>query len=274
MDLLAREKDSLRKATDHDRQRRTDKIALGFERDKNAVPQEVDFKGISSELYPGEVSVTEVVRWTGKPLTQSLPQVFIETPSVIVDRPSAYIIPAVWSDIVERITMHGILVDRLTASLTTKAEVYRLPGAKIAESSEWTPNPFEGHIRIDPGQPVKQSIETTFPVGSYRISTDQPLSDLIVLMLEPQSADSFLQWGFFLEIFTRTEYAEAYVLEPLAQKMLAADADLRTRFEQKLASDKEFAASQYQRLMWFYEQTPFYDQTYQLYPVVRIPKDP
>ena len=271
LDLLAREQDSLQRATSRDRQRNTVKIALGFERDKDAVTENVSFKGISSERYAGEVSGAEVVRWTGKPLSQSIPQVFIETPTVIIERPSAYIIPAVWSDISERIAMHGITVEQLTAPLTTTADFYRLPDAKIAEPSAWTPNPFEGHIRIDPGQPVKQSLEVTFPVGSYYISTDQPLSDLIVLMLEPQSADSFLQWGFFLEIFTRTEYAEAYVLEPLAQKMLAADANLRTRFEQKLAKDEAFSASQYQRLMWFYEQTPFYDQSYQLYPVARVP---
>ncbi len=271
LDLLAKEQDTLRQATEQDRKRRTDKIALGFERDKNAVLKSVDFKGISSERYPGEVSGTAVVRWTGKPLNQLIPQVFIETPTVIVERPSAYIIPVVWPDIIERLTMHGITVERLTTPLTVNGEIYRLPEAKIAEPSAWTPNPFEGHIRIDPGHPDKQSIEMTFPAGSFRVSTDQPLSDLIVLMLEPQSADSFLQWGFFLEIFTRTEYAEAYVLEPLAQKMLAADAELKTRFEQKLASDKSFADSQYQRLMWFYEQTPFYDQTYQLYPVARIP---
>lgn len=271
LDLLAEEQDSLRQATVQDRLRRTGKIALGFARDKNAALQNVDFKGISSERYPGDVSGTEVVRWTGKPLNQSVPQVIIDTPTVMVERPSAYIIPAVWSDVSERIAMHGITVERLTEPLTTRAEIYRLPDAKIAAPSAWTPNPFEGHIRIDPGQPVKQSLEMTFPAGSFRISTDQPLSDLIVLMLEPQSADSFLQWGFFLEIFTRTEYAEAYILEPLAQKMLAADAELKTRFEQKLASDKAFATSQQQRLMWFYRQTPYYDQSYQLYPVARIP---
>lgn len=271
LELLAREQDSLRQATQRDRLRHSDDIALGFERDKTAVLQNIDFKGISSERYPGEVSGTEVVRWTGKTLNQSIPQVIIETPTISVKRPSAYIIPAAWSDIAERIAMHGIVVERLAAPLTATAEIYRLPGAKIAEPSEWTPNPFEGHIRIDPGEPVKQTLEMTFPAGSFRISTDQPMSDLIVLMLEPQSEDSFLQWGFFLEIFTLTEYAEPYVLEPLAQKMLAADEELRTRFEQKLASDEAFSASQQQRLMWFYEQTPFYDQTYQLYPVARIP---
>jgi hypothetical protein len=53
--------------------------------------------------------------------------------------------------------------------------------------------------------------------------------------------------------------------------MLERDAKLKQRFEQKLASDEEFAASQHQRLMWFYEQTPFYDEQYLLYPVARIP---
>lgn len=61
-------------------------------------------------------------------------------------------------------------------------------------------------------------------------------------------------------------------MEPLAEKMLESDADLRRRFEQKLANDEAFAASQYQRLMWFYEQTPFYDEQYLLYPVARIPR--
>jgi len=89
-------------------------------------------------------------------------------------------------------------------------------------------------------------------------------------MLEPQAPDSFLQWGFFLEIFTRTEYAEAYVLEPLGQKMLENDDELKARFEEKLANDDAFAASSNQRLMWFYERTPFYDDKYLMYPVARI----
>jgi hypothetical protein len=175
--------------------------------------------------------------------------------------------------VVERIALHGIEVKQIEEPLTTLAEVYRLPDAAIAEPSEWTPNPFEGHIRIAPGEPEIQLIETTFPVGSFLISTDQPLGELLMLLLEPQAPDSFLQWGFFLEIFTRTEYAEAYVLEPLAQKMLDHDAELKTRFEQKLASDETFAANPQQRLMWFYEQTPFYDKQYLMYPVARIPRN-
>ncbi len=271
LEVLAKEKISLHAAVDNDRQRRPQSTPLGFKRDENQVPQNVPFKGISSERFEGKVSGGEVVRWTGKPVNLSIPRVTIEKPTTMIETPAAYVIPAVWADIAERIALHGIKVERLSEPLTTTAEFYRLPDSGIAAPSDWTPNPFEGHIRIDPGKPVKQVIETTFPTGSYRISTDQPLGELLVLMLEPQAPDSFLQWGFFLEIFTRTEYAEAYVLEPLAQKMLDRDADLRVRFEKKLENDAGFAASEHQRLMWFYEQTPFYDETYLRYPVARIP---
>ena len=270
--LLESEQSSLRRATLEDQQRRPQSIPLGFERNEKLNPVNESFKGIQSERFQGKVSDAEVVRWTGKPVAESIPRIYITEPSTVVEIPAAYVIPAAWHDIAERIALHGIIVEQLAEPLSTRAEVYRLPDAGIAEAAGWTPNPFEGHIRIDPGKPVKQSIETSFPAGSYRISTDQPLGELLVLMLEPEAPDSFLQWGFFLEIFTRTEYAEAYVMEPLAQKMLESDAELKKRFEQQLANDEEFAASQRQRLMWFYEQTPFYDDTYLLYPVVRIPR--
>ncbi len=272
LDLLAREKTTLRKARETDQKSRPQSIPLTFERDENQLAKKVPFKAISSERYKGTASGAEVVRWTGQPVTLTIPEIFITKPKVSVETPAAYIVPPAWADVVERIRLHGIAVEQLSEPLTTRAEFYRLPAAGIAESTDWTPNPFEGHIRIDPGEPIKEVIETTFPAGCYRISTDQPLGELLVLMLEPQAPDSFLQWGFFLEIFTRTEYAEAYVMEPLAEKMLASDAALKTRFEEKLANDETFANSQYQRLMWFYEQTPFYDAQYLLYPVARIPR--
>ena len=271
--LLGREKEALRAATLEDRARRSDTIVLGFEQGKTPATNKVEFRGVGSERYVGAASGAEVVRWTGEPVDQFIAMVKIDVPAVTVERPEAYIIPAAWADIAERISLHGVEVETLSAPLTTQAEIYRLPAAKIADPLPWTPNPFEGHIRIDPGEPVKQTLEITFPAGSFRVSTDQDLNELIVLLLEPQSPDSFLQWGFFLEIFTRTEYAEAYVLEPLAQKMLSADEDLKQRFEQKLAGDEAFAASKYQRLMWFYEQTPFFDERYLLYPVARVPAE-
>jgi hypothetical protein len=90
-----------------------------------------------------------------------------------------------------------------------------------------------------------------FPTGSVRIPVDQPLGELAMVLLEPASSDSFLQWGFFDEILQRTEYFENYIMEPLAEKMLAADPKLRAEFEKKLESDAAFKASADQRLHFF-----------------------
>jgi hypothetical protein len=69
----------------------------------------------------------------------------------------------------------------------------------------------------------------TFPAGSVRVPTDQPLGDIVVLLLEPQSSESFFAWGMFPEVLSRVEYIEGYAIAPLAEAMLAADPALKRR---------------------------------------------
>jgi murein tripeptide amidase MpaA len=269
MEVLAGKRDTLAAAVTSDKARRPDEVVLGFVASDDQ-PVKSAFAGIASERYEGVASGSSVVRWKAEPDMSEVAQVHVNKPKGRASRPSAYIIPAQWADVAERVAMHGIPVEKLTTALTLDAEIYHLPGAGIAPAATWTPNPFEGRVRIDPGEPELIEKEVTFPAGSYRVSTDNEFAELVMLLLEPQAPDSFFQWGFFLEIFTRTEYAEAYVMEPLAQKMLAADPALKAEFEAKLAAEPEFAADPQQRIMWFYQKTPFYDQRYLVYPVARI----
>jgi hypothetical protein len=127
----------------------------------------------------------------------------------------------------------------------------------------------EGHVPITVTEVKTEQKDWTFPTGSVRVSTDQPYGDLAILLLEPQSNESFFSWGMFPEVLNRVEYIEAYAIAPLAEKMLAADPALKAEFEARLASDAVFAADGDARLAWFYERTPFYDQRFRLYPVAR-----
>jgi hypothetical protein len=95
------------------------------------------------------------------------------------------------------------------------------------------------------------------------------LGDLAMLLLEPASKDSYFSWGFFHSIFQRTEYIEAYIMEPMAKKMLEESPALQKEFEEKKATDKAFANDQNAILTWFYSKTKFYDDRYLLYPVAR-----
>jgi hypothetical protein len=108
-----------------------------------------------------------------------------------------------------------------------------------------------------------------YPAGSVRVSTDQPLGTLAVLMLEPSSPDSLFQWGFFDSILNPTEYVESYIMEPMAERMLAEDPKLAAEFLKKIDSDEAFRGNPRARLQWLYERTPFYDERARLYPVGR-----
>lgn len=108
-----------------------------------------------------------------------------------------------------------------------------------------------------------------FPAGSVRVPTDQPLGDLAVVLLEPSSPDSFFQWGFFDEVLQPTEDIEGYIMEPMAEKMLASDPKLAAEFRDKLENDEAFRASSTDRLRWFYARTPFIDERWKIYPVAR-----
>ena len=110
----------------------------------------------------------------------------------------------------------------------------------------------------------------TFPAGSVRVPSAQPLGLLAAAMLEPEGTDSLLQWNFFPEILMRTEYIEGYAIAPLAERMLAADPALKTRIRgQARAPTPNSPRDPDARLGWFYERTPYYDERFLLYPVGR-----
>ena len=89
------------------------------------------------------------------------------------------------------------------------------------------------------------------------------------MLLEPSSSDSLFQWGFFNSILSATEYVEAYIMEPMAEQMMADDPKLAEEFRKKVETDAAFRSNPTARLWWFYERTPYYDERARLYPVGR-----
>ncbi|MEX6999546.1 peptidase, partial [Pseudomonas aeruginosa] len=73
-------------------------------------------------------------------------------------------------------------------------------------------------------------------------------------LLEPESQDSFLAWGFFPEMMAPAPSTDAFVLAALGDRMLSTDPAIQDAFDAKLAADPSFAADPDARLAWFYEQ--------------------
>ncbi|RTR27641.1 M14 family metallopeptidase [Shewanella atlantica] len=221
-----------------------------------------DFKGINYRLEQSAISGNDIVRWTGEPkLYPDLPVIGNSVADIRVKRPSAYYIPPQWDEVIERLNIHGIRMTRLEAPTQLSVEQYRLSQPTFSVKD------YEGRQRVS-AQAVLSPIDTLLPAGTVKIETRQPLGDLAILLLEPQSPDSLLQWGFFNPIFTRTEYIENYAVEPLAAQMLQENPKLQQAFNEAL-KDEAFAADPKARLRWFYQRSPYFDDNYEKYPVVR-----
>jgi hypothetical protein len=262
MRLLAKEAKKLRAAMSADRQHRLQDISLTWRAPQNRPPELMDFLGVESREFFSKITNSSYVEWTGKPVTKKIPLIRMNEPELTVRRPPAYWIPPAWSEVIERLAMHGVQMEKISAPREVEVEMYRIHDAKLADQ------PFEGHVPVT-GKSVTEKQTRRFPAGSVRISTDQSLGDLAVLLLEPNSPDSFFQWGFFLEVLSPTEYVEEYVMQPMAERMLAEDTQLKAAFEKKLDADSTFAKNPQERLQWFYQHTAFFDSEWNLYPVAR-----
>ena len=262
MEKIAKDGLELRSAVEKDKTLRPAKLPMNWQWDfKNRKPEVIKLLGVDYEMYDSPISGVKEVRWLGTKKDVEWP-LHYQKAVYVVDRPRAYWIPLERSDIVEKLRIHGIEMENMSARKDVELTMYRLPNATLAEQA------FEGRVRVTPGEILKETHQVDFKTGAVRVPTDQPLGDLAMLLLEPYGEDSFLQWGYFHEISQRTEYIEGYVVEPLAQKMLAADPDLKRRFDEALL-DEAFAKSADARLRWFYEQSPYYDPYHNLYPIGR-----
>ena len=263
MRLLAERGDALREAVAQDRALRPTEILANFVSTEEPVATR-EFLGIRYETYESPASGRSEIRWLGQPDPEPWMMPFYGSrPTLTLARPEAYWVPSYRADVIERLRLHGVQMEVLDAPRTVPVQMLRLEDPRVSGRTS------EGHVPITVESVTTEDRDWIFPAASVRVPTDQPLGDLVMLALEPQSSESFFAWGMFPEILNRVEYIEAYAIAPLAERMLEADPALRAAFEARLAEDADFAADGDARLAWFYERTPFYDERYRLYPIAR-----
>lgn len=256
-DVLIKQIKSLRAAVTKDKAARPESIVVSFK--NSETPFAKDFKGIKYQRYDSPITGRKEAKWLAEPEEYTLP-VFRKVADKSVKVPNAYWIPATYPEVIQRLQQHGVKLEIIDKPTTVKIEQSKFINPKI------TSRAFEGRALLRFEEIEKAKVSKTYQPGAARISTDQDLRSLIVILLEPESIDSFVRWGFFNEILQRTEYMEGYVVEPLAKKMLAETPELKAEFDKAL-KDPEFAKNPYRRLGWFYKRSPYYDPAHNVYPV-------
>lgn len=233
-------------------------------KDKEAAVGSVDFLTIEASETSSPATGASRTVWNGKPGPIVKTPIYGSEPGLKLPIAQAYWVPATKPEVIVRLKAHGIAVETIKKARTVEVDMIRLAGFRASA-------PAEGRVPVTATGFAHERHTQSYPPGSVRISTDQPLGPLAAYLLEPESEDSFFAWGFFSEILSRVEYMEPYAIAPMAEQMLANDPALKAEFEKRLKDDAAFAASPLRRLQFFYERSPFYDDRYLLYPVGREP---
>jgi hypothetical protein len=241
---------------------RKQNFPLRFETTNDSTP--ITFLGIEYHNEKSGVTGNDYYVY-GKTKTTFHPPYFNKTrPVAMVKLPEAYIIPPEWKNVIDRIELHGIRILRLQRDTNLMITGWKLSNPR------WQFNPYEGRHPLVSFDPIEISGLRKFPAGSAIIDMAQPGARIIAHMLEPRGNGSLLHWGVFDAIFEQKEYAENYVMEPLAAKMLTEDPVLKAEFEKKKAEDTLFAKNPDAILNWFYNKSPYRDPAMEIYPVGKL----
>jgi hypothetical protein len=160
---------------------------------------------------PAEILIGEVVEernpYSGEPMRRRLdvrrpermPEFGTFGPTETERVPAMYVVPADLKDVLDVLTDHGIVWDRLEEARAEKVERFVIDSSTVAERE------YQGHHqRTLFGR--YEEVELTIPAGTATVPLSQPLGRLVFALLEPRSDDGLANWNFLDEAIDENSY--------------------------------------------------------------------
>jgi len=226
------------------------------------------FKGVVTRRDSSDITGSLVPRYGKEPWDATIP-LYRETEATLtVRQPVGYLVPQEWTSCRDRLEIHGVRFRRFALAWRDTVEVQRI----VAWSDSAAP--FEGHHTIAVKKVALERRLRAYRPGDLWVPLDQRSAMVAVQLFEAQAPDGLMYWNAFDTIFLQKEYAEDYVMEPIAQKMLADNPALAREFMARLSADSAFAKSPEQRVNFFFVRSPWADPEQNLDPVARALRAP
>lgn len=182
-----------------------------------------------------------------------------------VSKPKAYLIPQGWHRVHEKLTLNKIAMKRLEKDTLMEVEAYRI------ESYTAATRPYESHFRHSNVKVGKATEKILCLKGDYLVEMGKSTDRFVVEMLEPTGADSYFTWNYFDAILQQKEGYSNYRWEEVAAEWLKQNPELKKQLEAKKAAEPDFAKNAGQILNWVYRNSPYFEPSFNRYPVYRIP---
>ncbi len=238
-------------------------VDLAWELDTTEV-EAIEFAGYEAQFVTSELTGQTRLRYDrSQSWTREVPFLNTYRATLQKEKPSAYLIPQGYIEVIERLEVNGVELARLQRDTTLRVEVSYL------NDVENLPYPYEGHYYHQGLTAELDTQELKFYAGDVVAFTGQWRDPYLVHVLEPQAQDAFFRWNFFDAILMQKEYFSSYVFEETALDLLAADPELKATFEARKAEDEAFAQNARAQLDFIYKHSSYYEPTHRRYPVVR-----
>ena len=228
-------------------------------------PETVQFRGYEGRTRPSEVSGQPRLYYDrAAPYTRPVAYYNTYRPTATASRPTAYLIPQAWGEVLETLRRNGATPEALAHDVTLPVEV------SYVEDFKTSPRAYEGHY-LHSQVRLRRATETvTYRAGDFVVYLDAAAPVRYLLeTLEPQATDSFFAWGFFDSVLQQKEHFSDYVFEDVAADLLRRTPELRQRLEKLKQQDAAFAANGPAQLEWVYLNSAYHEAGHNRYPVAR-----
>ncbi|WP_174614792.1 M14 family metallopeptidase [Virgibacillus ihumii] len=141
-------------------------------------------------VHPNEnLTVVDIAEGATKEISVAYRSSLDSVPTLVRERPTAYIMPASFEKVAKKLQTQGVEVKKLRKSVTLEVGSYTVTEQNIAD------DPYEGHYLNN----VETDITTEkvhFPEGSYVYTMAQPTANLISVALEPENDNSYVTFNY------------------------------------------------------------------------------
>ena len=106
-------------------------------------------------------------------------------------RPYGYLLPASQLTAAMRLASLGVAVRRIDAGAVVEVERYRIVRAALARKDDVRRNDDDPSIRVVNLEVALERVSVPVKAGDFYVPLDQPLGNVIVAALEPDSQSSY-----------------------------------------------------------------------------------
>ncbi|MBK8612877.1 MAG: hypothetical protein IPN85_05185 [Flavobacteriales bacterium] len=241
-----------------------EELGLNWELDTTVV-EDLPWKGYAASMEPSKVSGLLRLRYDhARPVDTMVPWMDTYRPSLVKQKPAAYLVPRQWSAVIERLEASGVKLEPLVTEFKLVVEQDSIGAFTTVQQ------PYEGHYLHRRVQGSTVSAEVIAHAGDVLVRMGQPTDRYVMETLELTAEDGFFAWNFFDSRLQQKEWFSDYVFEDIAADLLEQDPALKAALETRRTADPSFAADAWAQLLFIYQRSPYFEKSYRQYPVLRV----